>query len=467
MRQFSALALALLLAGCGFEAPVAKRTPPPPAPETPLSSVAVTLALPADAIARELNRKTAVKIAEVHGQSIDCKITRCMLDLVATRNGLATVTARDGSVSVTMPFAINAHVMAKALLMDLAAKGQGTGIAHATAALSIQPDWSVRAHSGGDLHLIESRLSLGGMRLDLTDTLNKDSAKLSQPMFTALDRDIPKLLRLKPQVEKLWAAAFKPIRIGKKPLTWLLLEPQTLRFAEPRTQGNALTVALAVEARARIVVADVPPQTQPTPLPDLLPLATRDNAFHLTVPATLAYDDAARLAMQALEKKPIRLGNGMTVRVAQLAILPSGEDVVVETRFCVKQGWWDIFDWFDSCGTGYLRGVPVFDPASETVRIEHVHYDVATEGVVLTVARAFEGEALGKELEKRLVFPVGKDIAKLQDSVRKTLARPQGRDVTVSADVHTFGTPTLGWTDTGFVAFFTAEGDVRATLNLH
>lgn len=467
MRRVPIFALTLLLTGCGFSAPVAKRTPAPAEPEAPLSTVSATLSLRAEAIARELNRKTATKIAEVHGQSIDCKITRCLVDLIATRTGSTSVTAENGEVSVTMPFAIDAKIEAKALFMDLGARGQGSGVAHARAALAVQPNWSVVAHTSGDVRLSESRIAVGSMRVDLTDMLNKNSEKLSRPMFTALDRDIPKLLRLKPQMQKLWTQAFKPIRVGKKPLAWLLLQPQTIRFANPEISNDALSVALAIDGRARVVVTDKPPQPKPTQLPKLLPLRERSSAFRFTVPATLSYDEASHLAMQALTKNPIRIGNGMTVRFQQLAILPSGQDVVVQTTFCVKQGWWDVFGWFDSCGTGYLRGVPVFDQKTETIRIAHVHYDVATEGVVLAVARAFEGDALGKELEKRLVFAVGKEIAKLRDSVSKALTRPQGRDVTISAEVQNFGAPTLAWTAHGFIALFSAEGHVHAVLHLH
>jgi hypothetical protein len=467
MRRVPVFVLLLMLSGCGFSAPVAKRTPAPPMPEPPLSTVSATLTLPSDAIARELNRKTEEKIAEIHGQSIDCKITRCLVDLIATRTGSTVVTAGDGDVAVTMPFAIDAKIQAKALFMDLGASGQGSGIAHARAVLDVRPDWSVVAHTGGDIKLSDSRITVGSMRVDLTDMLNRNSAQLSRPMFRALDRDIPKFLRLRSQMERLWSEAFKPIRVANKPLAWLLLQPQSIRFASPVTANDALSVGLAIEGRPRVVVAGTPPESEPTALPRLLPLQTRGNVFRFTVPVSLPYDDAARLAMRALEKNPVRIGSGVTVRFERLAILPSGEDVVVETRFCVKQGWWDIFSWFDSCGTGYLRGTPLFDAKTETIRIIHVHFDVATESVVLTLAQAFEGDALGKELEKRLVFPVAREIARLHDGVRRALSRPQGRDVSITADVRHFGDPLLSWTATGFAALFTAEGEVHATLHLH
>ncbi|HEY1709056.1 MAG TPA: DUF4403 family protein [Rhizomicrobium sp.] len=466
MRRPIVLAAALVLAGCGFTAPVAKRTPPPPEPQPPVSTVSATLAVPAPSIARMLNEKTEEKIAELNGQSIDCKFTRCQLDLIATRNGAATVSAANGGMSLAMPFTIDARIKAKALFMNLGATGHGTGIARATTTLSLSPTWQVAARTTGDVKLEQSQIALAGMRLDFTDVLNKNSEKLSRPLFVSLDRQIPRAVKLKPQVEKLWAQAFRPIRVGKKPLAWLLLQPEKIRFAPPQTAHDALQISLAVEGRARVVVTDTPPVLTPTPLPNLSPLEERGNAFRFFVPATLSYADASRLAMAALQKKPVRIGNGMTVRFEQLAILPSGQDVVVQARFCVRQGWWDIFDWFDSCGTGYLRGVPVFDQDSETIRIVHVHYDVATEGIVLNLARAFEGDALGKELEKRLVFAVGKDVAKLRESIRQTLARPQGRDITISAQLQDFGTPTLSWTANGFIAFFSAQGQVQAVLHL-
>jgi hypothetical protein len=466
MRRLAILLVAATLAGCGFQAPEAKRTPPPPEPKPPLSTVGATLAVPAASIARVLNAKTREKIAELDGQSVDCKFTHCILDLIATRNGAATVGAAGGRLAITLPFTIDARISAKALFMKLGATGHGTGEARAVTQLSLSRDWQLASATTGDVKLAHSEVDMGPVRMDLTSMLNQNSAKLSRPLFRSLDKQIPRAAKLKPQMQKLWAKAFQPIRVGKKPLAWLLLQPQSIGFAAPTTANNALNLALAIEGRARVVVSDTPPPVKPTPLPRLSPLAKPSDTFRFTVPATLSYDEASALALAALAKKPIRLGNGMTVRFESLAILPSGQDVVVETRFCVKQGWWDIFDWFDSCGVGYLRGAPIFDAKSETIRIAHVHYDVATESVVLTIARAFAGDALGKQLETRLVFNVAKDIAKLQASVSKALAKPQGRDIVIHADVHSFGAPTLSWTATGFIAFFTAEGTVHATLNL-
>jgi hypothetical protein len=145
--------------------------------------------------------------------------------------------------------------------------------------------------------------------------------------------------------------------------------------------------------------------------------------------------------------------------------LPSGQDVVIAATFCVSQGW-DPFGWFDSCGEGYLRGTPQFDAHTATIRIVNVHYDIATEGMIMAAMRYLAGDQLGKALETKLVFNVGRDIDKLDTELKTALAKPQGRGVTVSGDIQSFGTPTLTWTADGFLATFPATGTLHADLNL-
>jgi hypothetical protein len=46
------------------------------------------------------------------------------------------------------------------------------------------------------------------------------------------------------------------------------------------------------------------------------------------------------------------------------------------------------------------------------------------------------------------------------------LAKPQGRELSVSAKVESFGTPAFSWTADGFLALFSAKGQVSASLDL-
>jgi hypothetical protein len=457
---------AFALSACGrFTAPEPARTPPPSAPAIPVSTLSASLTIPMDGLLRAINAKTANEIARVKDSPANCEIAKCNIDLVATRTGPITGEAQGGHISLSVPFHIDAELKLKSLFK---AKAQTTadGEARATTALGVSRDWRVSSHTQGSVELSDAEVKLGPLKMNLTDMLNHNEQHLTDPLFKMVDKRIATEVKIKPQAEKLWAKAWEPIRVGKRPLAWLELTPERVLVGQPVAANNAIVVSLGVEAHAQVVLGDrpAPPQTIP-PLPQAERLSAPSNRFSFVVPVTLPYDEAAKLALARLQKKPPRI-SGATVKFDKLEILPSGQDVIVATRFCVAQSW-DRFGWFDSCGQGYLRGTPVFDASTGTIRIANVHYDVATEGAILSAMNFLAGDQLGKALQQNLVFNVAGDLKKLDDEVTAALATPQGKDVQIWGNIESFGTPTLTWTATGFLAIFPAQGTISADLNLN
>jgi Domain of unknown function (DUF4403) len=465
-HRLAPLAIMLALAGCGrFTAPEPARTPPPPAPAIPVSTLSASLSIPMDGLLKAVNTKTASEIANVKNSAFNCEIGKCTLDLVATRTGPITGAAQGGHISLTVPFHVDAQIRLKSLFK---AKAQTTaeGQARATTALGLGGDWRVSSHTQGSVELSNAEVKLGPLKMNLTDMLNHNEQHMTDPLFKMVDKRIAAEVKIKPQAEKLWAKAWDPIRVGKRPQAWLELTPQRVLVGQPIAANNAIVISLGVEAHAQVVLGDrpAPPATIP-PLPPASRLGAPSNRFSFVVPVTLPYDQAAKLALARLTKKPPRI-SGATVKFDKLEILPSGQDVIVSTHFCVSQSW-DRFGWFDSCGQGYLRGLPVFDAGSATIRIINVHYDVATEGAILSAMKFLAGDRLGQVLQQNLVFNVAGDLQKLDDEVKTALAKPQGKGVQIWGNIENFGTPTLTWTETGFLAIFPAQGTVSADLNLN
>jgi hypothetical protein len=459
------LAALLVLSACSkFSAPEPARTPPPPAPAIPVSTLSASVSVPMDGLVREINAKTATELARIKDAPTNCEIGKCTLNLVATRTGPITGAAQGGHIALTVPFHIDAQMKLKSLFK---AKAQTTaeGQAHATTTLAMGADWRVSSHTQGSVALSDAEVRLGPLKLNLTDMLNHNEQHLTDPLFKMVDKRVASDVKIKPQAEKLWAKAWAPIRVGKRPQAWLLLSPQRVLVGQPIAANNAITVSLGVEAQARVILGDRPadPATIP-PLPAPGRLSGPSNRFSFIVPVTLPYDVAAKLALARLQKKPPHVAHA-NVRFTKLEILPSGRDVIVATRFCVSQDW-DPTGWFDSCGEGYLRGVPKFDAATGTIHIANVHYDVATEGAILSAMKFLAGDELGKAIEQNMVFSVAGDLAKLDDEVKTALAKPQGKGVQLRGTVERFGDPTLTWTETGFLAVFPAEGTISADLNL-
>lgn len=455
----------LAVAACGFEAPPPKRTPPPAAPVPPISTLAATLSVPVPALIEALNDKTHTEIANIKDQPVDCKIAKCNLDLVATRTGPITGYASDGRLTLNVPVAATAQMELNAGFFKTKANSLATGTIQANTGLALEPDWHLQTDTRGRVDLSEGQLKLGPVKMSFADLWNRNQDRLSQPLFKAIDKRVAAEIRLKPQAARLWAKVQRPIRVGKDPTAWLVLEPERLSVSPLATVDNTVTVSMGVDVRAHVVVGNEPPENPPErELPAPTVLAKPSDQFHFFVPVLLPYSEASALAMQRLQKSPIKIG-GAKLRFEKLDILPSGQDVVVAARFCVSQSW-DPFGWFDSCGEGYLRGAPEFDAHTNTIRIAHVHYDIGTEGMILAAMRYLAGDQLSKALETKLVYFLGRDLDKLDGELKTALAKPQGRGVTIAGEITAFGAPSLTWTAEGFLATFPAEGRLHADLNL-
>jgi hypothetical protein len=463
-RCLLSLLLLLPLAACGFEAPAPKLTPPPPAPPPPLSTLSASLSISADEIARILNEKTEDHIADIHDQPVKCAIGRCKLTLLATRSGPIEVKGEGDRLALAVPFGMDVDMKLPGFLSMLRAKGDAQGYADASTEARVGPDWQLRTDTSAHVELENSHLKLGPASANLTDMLNSNEEIFARPLSKAIDREITHSVHLREQVNKAWARAFTPIKVGKKPVAWLLLSPERLRVDGPTVSDRALSLTVGIDVRGHVVTQDTPPASVVSPLPPPAPFRGESNRFSFVVPAMISYSDAARLALASLQKKPPHVA-GMTLRFTKLALLPSRDDVVVATTFCVDQNW-DPTGWFSSCGSGYLRGTPLFDAASETIRIANVHYDMQTEDTLLGAMRALAGPEVGRNLETHLKFNVSRDLAKLHTQVAAALAKPQGRDVTIYGNVESFGQPSLHWTKDGFLALFSATGSVHTDLHL-
>ena len=451
------------LAGCGFEAPAPRRTPPPPTPVPPLSTLSLTLAIPAAQLARILNNMTEYRIADLKDQPVNCGIGRCRLNLTASRTGPVSVASDAGALTIKVPFAMKAELATSGFLSFLHAQGSGQGLATARASLAVSPDLQLHSSTAGTIVLDDGHLRVGPVVTNIAQVWNDNQESFARPLWRALDKQIA-AIPLRQRVAALWINAFTPLSVGKVPVSWLVLRPERLDIAQPIIQDGAIGISLSIAARGRVVVQDQRPANSPTRLPRAGAMASPSNAFSFAVPLLLPYDRAAQLAMVSLARKPPRIG-GMTVHFDWLQFLPSGRDVVVVAKLCADPRW-DPLGWFASCGTLYLRGTPAFDPVRRTVSIVNLHYDIASANLMLKALRVLAGRPLAEDLQLHLVFDEATAITRLQSQITSALAKPQGRDLSISAQVQSFGQPSFTWTAEGFLVFFSAKGRVDAHLNL-
>jgi len=446
----------LLLPGCGVEAPRPALTPPRDTPQPPLSILSVTLTVPQARIADLINEKSQKQIADLKDQDIKCPFGRCRLDLLAVRTGPAEVSAENGQLAVRLPFQLSVGVASSGFLSSFGkAQGDAQGLAIAATPLSVGPDWKLHSQLNGRIELSNAHLRVGPLVTNVAEVWDQGGESLEKPIWHMLDTQISRT-EVKPQIETLWLRAFTPIAIGRNPVSWLVLKPESLALMQPAIGHGALTLSLALAARGEVLVQNEMPSNPPAPLPKPAALSEASNRFRVVIPFLLPYAQAERLALFSLTRDPPRIA-GMRLAVSSLRILPSAQDVVVETRFCARPAW-DITGWFGACAHVYLRGVPAFDPATRTIRIGGLHYDIASANAGLRILRAVASAKFTDAIGHTLVFDVSRQIAHEETQIRDQLAMPHGKTLSISAHVQSFDAPSFSWTKDDFLALFSAAG---------
>jgi hypothetical protein len=460
VRQLALLSLvALAVAGCNGSPP--ERTPAPTTPEPPLSVIGARLTIPQTAITIAINSWTREEIANLRDEPVRCGIGNCKLTLKATRTGNVSLSGGGDSLLVHVPFAAQAEISAPGFLSVLRAKGDGRGEARTRTALGVGPDWKLKTATTGDVVLQSGTLRLGPFSTDIAKMWNNNEEKLSRPLWRAMDRELGKV-DLKPQVTPAWRQLFTPIALGKS--GWLVLTPETLRVARPVAGDGAIVISLQLEMRGRVVPGSATPRNPRKPLPAPGKLDKPSDRFAVSVPVLLPYGDAAELASAVLARHPSHVA-GMSLRFADVKILPSGSDVVLETRFCTDPDL-PMLGWLKTCGTGYLRGVPRFDAKSGVIRITDIRYETTSGDFGLRALNFFARGLLSTALEQSLVFEEKRQIERLNRQVTAALAKPVGSGLSIAADIESFGDPVFTWTKDGFLASFSARGRTRTALSL-
>lgn len=453
-------ALFLPLLGCGVDAPRPKLEAPLATPSPPLSTLSARLEISAREIERLVNEKTSGTIADLEDQEIKCPLGgRCRLDLTLARTGPAELSAQEGLLGVKLPFRLHAVLKPSGFLAFAKGEGDAQGMASATTSLALDEGWRLQSHLEGHVELGNAHLRLGPLVTNVTELWNGDQQSLARPLWRMLDGEIAHV-QLKPQIEAFWNEAFTPIVVGKSPRAWLVLRPENIWVMQPRMTNGMLTLALKLSARGEVTVQQVAPANPAAALPAPLPLDQASDSFSVSVPFFLSYAEAERLAQDSLRRHPPAM-QGARLEVSLIRILPSRNEVGVETRFCADANW-DIGGLFRSCAHVYLIGRPEFDAGTLTLRIAGLHYDMASAGLMLHLFQHIvRPDQVAGLIERHLVFDERSDILRLEENVRQKLAKPHGKTLSISAEVRAFGAPSFMWMKDGFLAFFPATGTVK------
>lgn len=438
------------------QSPVTLTPPPPLQPLTGTSTVLAPTAISLAAIRESLDARAPRDFSGTPQNPLGKLLANTQLKLAVSRGPLS-VTGQPGVLVVTTP--LTGSFEALGTLSGAAGSGLSAiggalgsllggnvgqqvenlagkafdqhaniqGTVTTTARPTILPNWRLAPNLAAQVNLADVTLPIGGLKLNVGNAAKPLLDKLVHDQTSALEA----YLRANPFIENAaraeWAKLCQAVPLGAAgqgvPALFLEIQPVRAVAAQPKIDGQAVTLLIGIQAQTRIV----PTQTKPNcPFPQQLELVPQANegAINIAVPIDIPFTELSRLlAAQVGGKTYPEDGSGaFAVKVNQASVAASGDRLLISLQVNVKKR--GFFSFLGANALVNVWGRPVLDQKNQILRLTDVTLDVQSNAAFGLLGTA--AQAAAPLLQKALVEKAVIDLKPFAADAQKRIAAAVG-----------------------------------------
>lgn len=445
-RVTAVLFLSLSLGGCF--------SPTPPAPEAPIPLPAIqpsefltNVSLPISSIRDKINPYLQNAPGSTHWldekvslpASYTADVTLDLTDVNISGNG--------NSISAQVKFNGHVHAFRKHFpTFDFYPTGDVTG----TTAISLNANWTATSQTAVNLNLSAAHLCFKVLGKDvcwlsLKDFLSDKLRPRMNGLASQLDGYVASV-SFKSYATKPWMALQQPIGITKQPPTWLKINPAAVYAGPFINDPSRVAINVGMSASPELMLADQPPPSTATPLPDLAIGKSLSDEFHLRLRAGASLSELSALLDSNLAWKEIDVGHGAYIVLNSLAVSSTGKRLVLRVDFGIHMGILAILSGYAPVsGTMYLVSAVQYDRNSGRVVLSDLDFDVGTKNLALNGAAYLLHDNIVRALQSAADKAAVLDVKREIDAKRQNLQAKIGQvDLSPAVQLTTQLDPDLG-----------------------
>lgn len=419
------IVLAILLAGCS-ETPVQS----PPSASPPVSLVPVEegtasfffpIEIPLSEVQRTLEQALPPRMIDERQQELTSALREDFYRYVIDRGPIEAGFA-GGRITFAIPVKGTLTIGGRLRPVPL---GRGlpvqetvdfSGWVRGTASPAITPDWQPDPRP-------TAQLDLGRAELRILDVFSvrvvsflegRLNPILNQELKAAATRLLADL-GLRRRAETAWRDLHVTRRAALDDDLWIRFQPTGISLAPITENGSALRTGLGITGRIGLSMGKKPPQSSPAspaPLPPLALDGPRTGGFEMELPVVASGEDLARVAGRALQGLRFRTSPTRQAVIEAATLKAEADRLVLALDFHTEgRG--------THKGRVLLRGRPVFDAATKSLRLADLQYDLEKGDLGLRLLDRLNRNELRERLEKSARL----DLAPLLATAEQETAR--------------------------------------------
>jgi len=333
------------------------------------------------------------------------------------------------------------------------------------------PAWRLSPNLAAQVSITDASLSIMGMQLNLSNEMKPMLERAASEQVNALQARVSNDPFIEQAARRGWADLCRSIPLGPgmpgAPKLWLELRPTRAMAAQPRIDNAAVTLTVGVRADTRIV----PNETKPDcPFPSQLDLVQQLDQGRVTIdmPIDMPLAEVKRQIEAQLKGKvfPEDKRGSVTATINSVDLAASGDRLLMSLGVTANEH----KSWF---GLGadavvHVWGLPVLDPARQTLRFDDMKVDIESEaafGALALAARA-AAPALERTLADNAVIDLRPMTAEIRRNVEAAIAdiRKNASGMQVDASVVDIRLADIAFDAKTVRVIIQAEGTVRITV---
>ena len=408
VRRAAALgALGTILATTGCSSPktlqpeAAQAAFVSPAPENPISTVALPVQLSFSALEKELNSQFTGVLYD------DPSFENDNVQVKVTKAGAFKLAGFGDTLSVTAP--LNVYVKGKyapggvealAIEKDLTIKPIVTLVTR----VRITPDWKMETQTVARVKWAETpQLVLGPLKIPIQSLLDAVLRKQGDRIGKEIDAAIAQQLNVRKEMEKAWKSAFAPMELDKEYGAYLVMTPMALGIAPLRADGRSVHTGATLQAKVEVITGATAPPKAPaaTPLPRASAKLPAEKGFSTTLAASIPYALLETEMQKAFAEEPFDFPDvGRRLLIDAWSFVPQGDRIRVGLDFRALKLGKDGKPMAKKPMKGrvYLTAAPVVNLEKREVAFADVKFELKSKNALVGAAAWMLNGKIEKEL---------------------------------------------------------------------
>ena len=326
--------------------------------------------------------------------------------------------------------------------------------------VNIGSDWRVKTQTSdnGFKWVSKPVIKIGMFNIPVTTIVEKIIDEQLPVVAKLIDQQVASKVDIKPQMMEAWRNLQTPLLVNQEYEAWLKVTPLELLMTPFSAKGKSVKLTIGLKARTETILGKQPVVTINNTLPPLQ-IATMpvEEKFAVGLVAEVPYEHAKKLAMKQTVGKVYEFKEGKyKIEVLDIDIYGQDDHLIVMADLKGSLN-----------GKVYLRGKPVYDAATRSVKIQDLDYDLDTKNKLLNMADWLAHGQFVKTMAPYFNVSLASQLDEAQKLIQQNLANNKvNQNITLNGKLNQLSPDAIYVTPSAIQTVIKAQGFMEVLVNV-